>query len=201
MATRLAVKQLRIFCMTQPPRRRYFLVSTAKRANSPSYFTGSKQALTSILSSRRRGRLLSNIQRSLATSKDGKDGDNDGDEKKEVEEGPSSQEADMHEEEEEELDLIPHPFSRRSAPLAEVTVPDDFPEVPVLALSRQPLFPKFVKILEVSSLVPSTVVLCSGLPDPMCMRRHKTIGLQMSILTDWPRIVVMLSRILCRQCT
>ena len=153
-------------------------MSIAKRAKSPSYFTGSKQDLTSILSFWRRGSLLSNIQRSLATSKDGEDGDNDGDEKKEVvEEGPSSQEADIHEEEEEELDLIPHPFSRRSAPLAEVTVPDDLPEVPVLALSRQPLFPKFVKILEVSSLVPSTVVLCSGLPDPMCMRRHKGIAL------------------------
>ena len=153
-------------------------MSTAKRANSPSYFTGSKQDLTSILSSWRRGSLFSHIQRSLATSKDGEDGDSDGDEKKEVEEGASSQEADMHEEEEEELDLIPHPFSRRNAPLAEVTVPDDFPEVPVLALSRQPLFPKFVKILEVSSsLVSSTVVLCSGLPDPMCMRRHKGIAL------------------------
>ena len=110
-------------------------MSSAKRANSPSYFTGSKHDLTSILSSWRRGSLLSNIQRSLSTSKDGEDGDNDGDEKEKVEEGPSSQEADMHEEEEEELDLIPHPFSRRNAPLAEVTVPDNFPEVPVLALS------------------------------------------------------------------
>ena len=156
MATRHAVKQLRVFCMSQAPRRGYFLVSAAKRAHSPSYFIGSKQDLSSIFYSWRRGNLLVNIERSLATSKDGGDEDNEGDEKKEMEEVSSSGEVDRHEEEEEEeLDLVPHPFSRRSGSLAEVTVPEDFPEVPVLALSRQPLFPKFVKILEVSSLVRS----------------------------------------------
>ena len=156
MATRHAVKQLRVFCMSQAPRRGYFLVSAAKRAHSPSYFIGSKQDLSSIFSSWRRGNLLANIERSLATSKDGEDEDNEGDEKKEMEGGSSSGEVERHEEEEEEeLDLVPHPFSRRSGSLAEVTVPEDFPEVPVLALSRQPLFPKFVKILEVSSLIRS----------------------------------------------
>ena len=152
MATRLAVKQLRMFCMTQAPRRWYFLVSAANRTHYPSYFIGIKHDFNSILSSWRRGNLLANIQRGLATSKDGEDSDDDGDEKKEVEGGSRSDEIDVHEEEEEELDLVPHPFSRRSASPAEVTVPEDFPEVPLLALSRQPLFPKFVKILEVSTL-------------------------------------------------
>lgn len=152
MATRLAVKQLRLFCVAQVPRRGYFLVSAANRTHSPLYFIGNKHDLTSILSSWRRGNLLATIQRGLATSKDGEDSDDEGDGKKQVEGGSRSGEVDMHEEEEEELDLVPHPFSRRSASPAEVTVPEDFPEVPVLALSRQPLFPKFVKILEVSAL-------------------------------------------------
>ena len=153
MATRLAVKQLRVFCVSQAPRREYFLVSTAKRMHCPSYFTGSKRELTSVLSSWRRGNLLANFQRGLATSKDGEDDDADGDEKKgNVEGGEDTGDVDTHEEEEEELDLVPQLFSRRSASPAEVTVPEDFPEVPILALSRQPLFPKFVRILEVRTL-------------------------------------------------
>lgn len=34
--------------------------------------------------------------------------------------------------------------------IAPVSIPDNFPEVPVLAISRNPIFPRFVKILEVS---------------------------------------------------
>ena len=34
--------------------------------------------------------------------------------------------------------------------LAPITVPDLLPEIPVLALSRNPLFPRFVKMVEVS---------------------------------------------------
>ena len=34
--------------------------------------------------------------------------------------------------------------------LAPVSIPDVFPEVPVLPISRNPIFPKFVKMLEVS---------------------------------------------------
>ena len=33
--------------------------------------------------------------------------------------------------------------------IAEITVPADFPDVPVVAVSRNPLFPRFVKMLEV----------------------------------------------------
>ena len=33
--------------------------------------------------------------------------------------------------------------------LAPISVPDTFPEVPVLPISRNPIFPKFVKMLEV----------------------------------------------------
>ena len=153
MATRLAVKQLRVLRVSQAPRRGYFLVCTAKRTHCPSYFTGSKRELTSVLSSWRRGNWLANLQRGLATSKDGEDDDAGGDEKKEnVEGGEDTGDVDTHEEEEEELDLVPQLFSRRSASPAEVTVPEDFPEVPILTLSRQPLFPKFVRILEVRTL-------------------------------------------------
>ena len=34
--------------------------------------------------------------------------------------------------------------------LAPVSIPDNFPEVPILAITRNPIFPKFVKMLEVS---------------------------------------------------
>ena len=128
-------------------------MSTAKRTHCSSYFSGSKRELTSILSSWRRGNWLANFQRGLATSKDGEDDDGGGGENKgDVDGGEGTGDVDTHDEEEEELDLVPHPFSRRSASPAEVTVPEDFPEVPILALSRQPLFPKFVRILEVRTL-------------------------------------------------
>ena len=47
--------------------------------------------------------------------------------------------------EEEELDLDT-PISQALAPL---NIPDKFPDVPVLAVGRNPLFPRFVKMLEV----------------------------------------------------
>ncbi len=34
--------------------------------------------------------------------------------------------------------------------IAPVTIPNNFPEVPILAIARNPIFPRFVKILEVS---------------------------------------------------
>lgn len=34
--------------------------------------------------------------------------------------------------------------------IAPVSVPDKFPELPVLPISRNPIFPRFVKMLEVS---------------------------------------------------
>lgn len=37
--------------------------------------------------------------------------------------------------------------------IAPVTVPDNFPEVPILAISRNPIFPRFVKMLEVSAVL------------------------------------------------
>ena len=97
--------------------------------------------------------LLANFQKGLATSKDGEDDDGRGDDKKgNLEGGEGTGEVDTHEEEEEELDLVPQLFSRRSASPAEVTVPEDFPEVPILAPPRQPLFPKLVRTLEVRML-------------------------------------------------
>ena len=47
--------------------------------------------------------------------------------------------------EEEELDMDT-PISQALAPL---NIPDKFPDVPVLAVGRNPLFPRFVKMLEV----------------------------------------------------
>ena len=35
--------------------------------------------------------------------------------------------------------------------LAPITIPDVLPEIPVLAVSRNPLFPRFVKMIEVST--------------------------------------------------
>ena len=42
-----------------------------------------------------------------------------------------------------------NPISHQHA-IASVAIPDNLPEVPVLAVTRNPIFPKFVKMLEVS---------------------------------------------------
>lgn len=42
-----------------------------------------------------------------------------------------------------------NPASHQHA-IASVAIPDSLPEVPVLAVTRNPIFPKFVKMLEVS---------------------------------------------------
>ena len=39
--------------------------------------------------------------------------------------------------------------------LSPMTVPDNFPMVPIIAVNRNPVFPKFIKMLEVS-------VVCNG---------------------------------------
>ncbi len=43
------------------------------------------------------------------------------------------------------------PASKMHA-IASVSIPDNFPEVPILAISRNPIFPRFVKILEVNAI-------------------------------------------------
>lgn len=60
---------------------------------------------------------------------------------------------DEEEEEEEEpgalgIELLP--AHNKIHAIAPVTIPDNFPEVPILAIARNPIFPRFVKILEVS---------------------------------------------------
>ena len=37
--------------------------------------------------------------------------------------------------------------------LAQIGVPDNFPEVPILPVLRNPIFPKFVKLIEVNNIV------------------------------------------------
>ena len=41
--------------------------------------------------------------------------------------------------------------------LAAVSIPDSFPEVPILAITRNPIFPKFVKMLEASWILHSNL--------------------------------------------
>ena len=70
----------------------------------------------------------------------------DGEDDKDVEQSP----AEEHESVEEgELDLVPYMPKRRGGELAAMSVPEDFPNVPLLALTRHPIFPKFVRLLEV----------------------------------------------------
>lgn len=49
----------------------------------------------------------------------------------------------------EELDRLMEE-NQRSGALAAVTVPEEWPKVPVIAITRNPVFPRFIKIVEVS---------------------------------------------------
>lgn len=57
--------------------------------------------------------------------------------------GSVNKEAAESKEEEEDFEI------GASQALSPVTVPDKFPNIPVLAIGRNPLFPRFVKMLEV----------------------------------------------------
>ena len=70
-------------------------------------------------------------------------GEEDGDEKKSEDEQDSDGE--------EGLSLLA-PIVKQYA-VAPVTIPDKFPEVPVLPITRNPIFPRFVKMLEVCRFV------------------------------------------------
>lgn len=94
--------------------------------------------------------------RRLCSSSNGKESDG--------EEGNEEEEGDEEEEEENEgegktqedsiedleggesmgLDMLRHHA------IAPINIPDEFPEVPVLPITRNPVFPRFVKMLEVS---------------------------------------------------
>lgn len=62
------------------------------------------------------------------------------------EDGESGEESEEGESSEKESDGSLH----QQYALAPVAIPDIFPEVPILPISRNPIFPKFVKLLEVS---------------------------------------------------
>ena len=69
----------------------------------------------------------------------------------EEEEAEDKREQDEREKDQDGLDLG---FLPKSHAIIPITVPEHFPNVPVLTLSRNPLFPRFVKMLEVSSKIP-----------------------------------------------
>jgi Lon-like ATP-dependent protease len=61
--------------------------------------------------------------------------------------GGEEGEGEESEESGEEEEAVKHLHQQLA--LAPISVPDIFPEVPVLPVSRNPIFPKFVKMLEV----------------------------------------------------
>ena len=75
-----------------------------------------------------------------STSSSGEGGEEGESGEEESEEGEGSEKED---------DTIQGSLHQQYA-LAPVSIPDIFPEVPVLPISRNPIFPKFVKLLEVS---------------------------------------------------
>ena len=88
--------------------------------------------------------------RVYTTSSDGGDG---GDGEKEDDEGSDSEsEGSLG------IELLPAAVQHAIAP---VSIPENFPEVPMLAITRNPIFPRFVKMLEVSEH--STVCVPLGL--------------------------------------
>lgn len=64
------------------------------------------------------------------------------------ENGEGGEESEEGESGEKENNLIQSGLHQQYA-LAPVAIPDTFPEVPILPVSRNPIFPKFVKLLEV----------------------------------------------------
>ena len=74
-----------------------------------------------------------------------------GEEKEQGEEAEDRRELDEDEKDHNRLDLG---FMSKSHAITPITVPESFPDVPVLTLSRNPLFPRFVKMLEVSCRIP-----------------------------------------------
>lgn len=83
------------------------------------------------------------------SSSNGKESDGEGGEEEEKPqeegEGGSTEEQEDLEEASESLGLD----IQRHHAIAPINVPDHFPEVPVLPISRNPVFPRFVKMLEV----------------------------------------------------
>ena len=55
-----------------------------------------------------------------------------------------------------------YPESSSFGALANIAVPDNYPTVPIIPLYRNPVFPKFVKLVEVS------IILGTKYFDPIC---------------------------------
>ena len=79
----------------------------------------------------------------------GGDGEGEGEEGEGDEKSAESGVESGGEEHEDEMSL--EAIVPKQHAIAPVSVPDNFPEVPILAISRNPIFPRFVKMLEVSA--------------------------------------------------
>ena len=129
--------------------RRLYSRGTSLLAFPPckSVFPGLSLAVSPSLLSRR-ARLIS-PKCMYSTSQEGGDGDGDGDreaeggneETKDAEEESDSTES----EDSESLELLP---SARHHALATIRVPDHFPDVPLLPITRSPIFPRLARMLE-----------------------------------------------------
>lgn len=147
MATR-AAQCLRLLCVGRNFRSSYLLASSGCVSSLQGALWSKPQAF---------GRLgvRANGWRyySAASSGDeGEDGKEEGrDEGMEEDEFDAEMDNDLLEEhlkEMDQMDLVGIRGGQQHA-IAPVSIPDIFPEVPVLPVSRNPLFPKFVKLLEV----------------------------------------------------
>lgn len=115
-------------------------------------YSGLELPQTHLCSSRSRILDLRDIRRWFSSSSGEESGGEEGGGSKNdgKEEGVESDKEEQQEEDEEgeELGLGMLPIPRHHA-IAPVNIPEVFPEVPVLPISRNPLFPRFVKMLEV----------------------------------------------------
>ena len=82
----------------------------------------------------------------------GGDGEGEGEEGEGDERSAESGVESGGEEHEDEDEMSLEAIAPKQHAIAPVTVPDNFPEVPILAISRNPIFPRFVKMLEVSAI-------------------------------------------------
>ena len=135
----LTARCVRRLCVGRNLSSSYLFAPSGRTAFQQKYYWGKPSRLLSPLRGRRWTCGSGNLYYSTSSGEGGEGG-----------EGEEEREEEEREEEGEEEDVGgDHRGIHQTFALAPVAIPDMFPEVPILPISRNPIFPKFVKMLEV----------------------------------------------------